>query len=85
MTDLIRPGVLRDGAFSYEDRWKGQDVAKITHREVMSLHDAWANDASRWGENNLATVRSSIAYREARERWEREHGRVFVPKHRRVS
>jgi hypothetical protein len=56
-------------------------MSKILHRDVMRAHDAWANDMSRWGENNLATVRSSITYREKREQWESENGKTFVPKH----
>lgn len=51
---------------------------KILKREVMAAHDRWAGDMSRWGDDNLATVRSAIAWREARERWEREQGKVWT-------
>ncbi|MCI0560392.1 MAG: hypothetical protein MN733_18050 [Nitrososphaera sp.] len=55
----------------------------ITHGEVMRLHDAWAHKTMTYGAHDQGALNAHADYYEAQHRYEREHGKPFVPKHRR--
>lgn len=50
---------------------------KITRREVMEAHDAWAMASTRYGENDMTTTRAYIRYTAAKDQYNADHGREF--------
>lgn len=52
-------------------------MKKTLKRDVVAACNRWGDDVQRWGENNLATVRSLGRYQAVRRSWEAEHGVDF--------
>lgn len=50
---------------------------KILKRDVQRAEARWADCATRWGDDNLATIRALMLFRELREQWERQTGRPY--------
>jgi hypothetical protein len=52
-------------------------MARVTLKAVKAAHDAYGNEAARWGDDNQATLRALTKYWELRTEYERQTGKEY--------